>query len=352
MWALVRVTARYLNHPGLALGYRLEAGGATVVYASDHEPHSRHQPSAGAGAPPARVHPEDQRHVEFLAGADLVIHDAQYTLEEYPQKLTWGHSPAELAVDFALAAGVKRLALFHHDPMRSDDAVDRLVEACRRRVAASGASLDVFAAAESQVIEIIEPDVVAAAGAGPASPLATRESSDSRREASVAKTVLMVDDDPDIIRLLTIALQPAGFRLLSASDGDTALQIARAQRPDLLLLDWDMPGRDGLEVCRALRADPDPQLAPGARGTADRPQGGRGYRRRVRGRSHRLRHQAVQAHARPLPGARVAPAQPPCRRVVRGLRRSCHRPAGHRPARQHRGERGDCAGRDREENLL
>ena len=59
---------------------------------------------------------------------------------------------------------------------------------------------------------------------------------------------------------MTIALQPEGFRRLSASDGDTALQIARAQRPDLLLLDWEMPGRDGLEVCRALRADPDPDL--------------------------------------------------------------------------------------------
>ena len=96
-------TARALHHRRRA---RLSSGGRrrTVVYASDHEPHSRHQPSAGAGAPPARVHPEDQRHVEFLAGADLVIHDAQYTLEEYPQKLTWGHSPAELAVDFALAA--------------------------------------------------------------------------------------------------------------------------------------------------------------------------------------------------------------------------------------------------------
>ena len=254
----VRVTTRYLNHPGLALGYRLEAGGATVVHASDHEPHSRHQPSAGAAA--ARVHPEDQRHVEFLAGADLVIHDAQYTLAEYPEKLTWGHSPAELVVDFAVAAGAQRLALFHHDPMRSDADVDRMVEACRQRVAASGVNLDVFAAAETQVIELVEPEGVAATRAGLAAPVVTPDASESKRETSAGKTILMVDDDPDIIRLLTVALQPEGFCLLSASDGDTALQIARAQRPDLLLLDWNMPGRDGLEVCRALRADPDPLL--------------------------------------------------------------------------------------------
>ncbi|MGH7318224.1 MAG: MBL fold metallo-hydrolase [Candidatus Rokuibacteriota bacterium] len=74
----VRVTARYLNHPGLTLGYRLEADGVRIVYATDHEPHSRHPPDAtdpGHAPADARpVHREDQRHVEFLAGADLIIH--------------------------------------------------------------------------------------------------------------------------------------------------------------------------------------------------------------------------------------------------------------------------------------
>ena len=254
---MVGVTARYLNHPGLALGYRLEAGGATVVYATDHEPHSRHHPSAESSVPAAWVHQEDQRHVEFLADADLVIHDAQYTLEEYPQKMGWGHSPAELVVDFALAARVKRLALFHHDPLRTDEALDRLVAACRRRVAASGGGLDVFAAAEAQVIELAMDTPVAAGVAGPAPTLTPAP---GRGETSGAKTILIVDDDPDIIRLLTVALQREGFRLLSASDGESALAVARAGRPDLVLLDWNMPGRNGLEVCRALRADPDLRL--------------------------------------------------------------------------------------------
>ncbi len=254
---MVCVTARYLNHPGLALGYRLEAGGATVVYATDHEPHSRHHPPAETSVPTAWVHQEDQRHVEFLADADLVIHDAQYTLEEYPQKMGWGHSPAELVVDFALAAGVKRLALFHHDPLRSDEALDRLVAACRRRVAASGGSLDVFAAAEGQVIELAGSTPVAAGVARTTPALTTAR---GRWETSGARTILIVDDDPDIIRLLTAALEREGFRLLSASDGESALAVARAGRPDLVLLDWNMPGRTGLEVCRALRADPDLRL--------------------------------------------------------------------------------------------
>src|SRR5439155_1409242 len=103
-----------------------EVGSRAVVYSVDHEPHAPHvvdattRALAGVGVPP--VHAEDRRHVEFLAGADLVIHDAQYSLDEYSQKTGWGHSPAEWAVDYALAAGAKRLALPHHDPLRDDPA--------------------------------------------------------------------------------------------------------------------------------------------------------------------------------------------------------------------------------------
>jgi DNA-binding response OmpR family regulator len=70
--------------------------------------------------------------------------------------------------------------------------------------------------------------------------------------AGTPGAVLIVDDDPDIVGLLMAALRPEGCRLLSAGDGETAL--ARAERPALILLDWMMPGRTGLEVCRVLRA--------------------------------------------------------------------------------------------------
>jgi phosphoribosyl 1,2-cyclic phosphodiesterase len=188
----VQVITRYLNHPGLAMGYRFEAGSVAVVYATDHEPHSRHQPEMTDSALALPVHREDRRHVEFLAGADLVIHDAQYTLEEYPSKLSWGHSPAELAVDFALAAGVKRLALFHHDPLRDDAALDQLVETCRQR--AGGGRLDVFAAAEGQTIELAEREAVA--------PHAARqpEAAIAKEVGVAAATILLVDDDPDALR--------------------------------------------------------------------------------------------------------------------------------------------------------
>jgi len=250
----LRVTARYLNHPALALGYRLEADGVVVVYAVDHEPHARdHAGPAGGDRRGAPVHREDQRHVEWLAGADLVIHDAQYTVEEYPQRMNWGHTPAEWAVDYAMAAGAKRLALFHHDPQRDDAALDRLLEVCRRRAAGSG--LDVFAAAEGQVVELASRAVGAIRPEPPgtaASPVAT--------SPAAADTILIADDDPTIVRLLTLTLEPQGFRLLTANDGETALRIARAERPALVLLDWQMPGADGIAVTRALRADRDAEL--------------------------------------------------------------------------------------------
>jgi phosphoribosyl 1,2-cyclic phosphodiesterase len=66
------------------------------------------------------AHEGDRRHARFMAGAGLVIHDAQYTPEEYPSKKNWGHSTYEYAVDIAAAAGVRDLALTHHDPAHDD----------------------------------------------------------------------------------------------------------------------------------------------------------------------------------------------------------------------------------------
>ena len=89
----VTIHPQYLNHTTPCLGYRLEAGGVSVVYATDHEPFWWEGPKA---APAERLlHPGDRRHVEWLAGADLVIHDGQFTDAEYPAKRNWGHSSAE-----------------------------------------------------------------------------------------------------------------------------------------------------------------------------------------------------------------------------------------------------------------
>lgn len=117
------VRTQYLNHPALTLGFRIEGDGVAVCYLADHEPHDR---SLGAGGD-VLASRADRRHVEFMAGADVVLHDAQYLAEEYPARIGWGHSTVEYVVDAACAAGVGRTVLIHHDPSRTDDDVDALL---------------------------------------------------------------------------------------------------------------------------------------------------------------------------------------------------------------------------------
>jgi phosphoribosyl 1,2-cyclic phosphodiesterase len=138
----IRITTRYLNHPALTLGYRLEMGSACVVYACDHEPHSR------LPGQRAQMHELDRRHSEFLASADLVIHDAQFTDKEYANHKGWGHSPVEYVSEIGQLAGVKRMALSHHDPGRTDDGLDQIVESIRSDLKEKESPMDVFAAAD------------------------------------------------------------------------------------------------------------------------------------------------------------------------------------------------------------
>jgi CheY-like chemotaxis protein/phosphoribosyl 1,2-cyclic phosphodiesterase len=247
----IRVTTQYLHHPTLTLGYRIEADGVVLVYATDHEPHSLHPLRGYPGESP--IHHEDQRHVRFLEGADLVIHDAQYTLDQFPDRAGWGHAPAERVVDYAISAGVRRLALFHHDPEHDDDAVDSIVARAVEWAAKGRHAPEVFGAAEGEWLEL-EASGAAVRSAEPRPPALLSD------EPSAAATVLIVDDDPDMLELLVTTLDQEEVRMRTASDGESALRVARAERPTLILLDLNLPLRDGLDVCRALRRDPDERL--------------------------------------------------------------------------------------------
>jgi CheY-like chemotaxis protein/phosphoribosyl 1,2-cyclic phosphodiesterase len=247
----IRIITQYLHHPALTLGYRLEADAAALVYAADHEPHSLHPLDGGPGENP--IHHEDQRHLRLLETADLVIHDAQYTLEQFPAKVGWGHSPAERVVDYAIAAGVRRLALYHHDPENDDDTLDDIVARSADRASKASHRLEVCGAAEGQWVEL----GTEAISFRPAAP---RPSALLSSEPPVAARILIVDDDPDMLELLRASLEEEHVRLFSARDGEAALPIARAERPTLMLLDLHMPRLDGLAVCRALRTDEDPRL--------------------------------------------------------------------------------------------
>ncbi len=109
-----KVHVRGVPHVGPTNGYRVEHGGRSVVYIPDHQ-----QPYDGS-------HTVDPRVLELCHDADLLIHDAQYTPEEFAVKSTWGHCTVDYALAVAEQAGVKRLVLFHHDPSHGDDVLDRL----------------------------------------------------------------------------------------------------------------------------------------------------------------------------------------------------------------------------------
>ena len=117
----IEVLAREIPHKGgTTFGYRLTHGGRSVAYLSDHMPQALGPGRDGLGA----------RHdaaLALAAGADVLIHDAQYVAEELATRGPFGHAAAEYAVALAVAAGVGRVVLFHHDPWRTDDEVDAIV---------------------------------------------------------------------------------------------------------------------------------------------------------------------------------------------------------------------------------
>lgn len=124
-----------LNHPGGAYGYRISCSDRTWVHISDNELDSRH---------PGYL-PFDA-FVDACRGADVLSHDAQFLPEDLPHKEGWGHSLVRRACDLAIAAEVKQLVLFHHDPSRDDDALDVLQEDARAYLAPHG--IDCLAAYE------------------------------------------------------------------------------------------------------------------------------------------------------------------------------------------------------------
>lgn len=152
----------FLNHPGITLGYRIEAGGRVLAYATDTEPFRRllasHKPAAGIGETYGIA--RDQEIVRLAREADLYIADSQYTPEEYEAKRGWGHSSYLDAVHLALEAEAKRLALFSHDPMHDDEAVDKKVLDARRLAQIEGSRIEIFAAAEGMEIDLAADEPV------------------------------------------------------------------------------------------------------------------------------------------------------------------------------------------------
>lgn len=132
-----------LSHPNHGLGYKFSERGRSFVFLTDNELGYLH---------PGGRSPED--YVAFSRGADLLVHDADYTPSEYPRRRTWGHSTWEQALDLALKAEVSAFGLCHHNQDRLDRDLDRIVAECVRRARRAKSRLKCFAVREGQEIKL------------------------------------------------------------------------------------------------------------------------------------------------------------------------------------------------------
>lgn len=250
-----RVATQFLNHPAMTVGYRVEVDGVAMVYLVDHEPFSDDLWRAGAeaGHIESILHEGDRRHARFMADADLVIHDAQYTPDEYQSKKTWGHSTYDYVVQIAAAAGVRRVALTHHDPGHDDQFIADIERKAHSLARQLGTGLDVFCAFEGCEL-VLEPRA-------PLKPFVAH----APFQASVAQRrfhILAVDDQPDTLILIVRALEAEHYTVSTATNGPDALRMIGERMPDLLVLDYKMTGMDGMAVMNALRSKPETRLLP------------------------------------------------------------------------------------------
>ena len=239
------IHTHYLNHPALTLAYRIEADGVAIVYSCDHEPHARHLATADGA-----IEGQDLLHAEFLRDADLVIHDAQYTPAEYQAKIGWGHSTPQYAARICRSVGVKRLALTHHDPMRTDAQLDELVAGLREEIG-DDPHFELFAAAEGMELDLeaeIEVPTEAEAGAKP-----------SRTAISSEVPVLLVvaNDTPEAT-LVMQAVAGEQVRVVMASSLAMAMQLYRSDRPSLVVIDDQLADGDALSLAGQIQESDDP----------------------------------------------------------------------------------------------
>ena len=139
----IHITPIPISHPNQGSGYKFVEDGKSLVFLTDNE--------LGFVHPGGLAYSD---YLEFCKGVDLLIHDAEYTPQEYETTIQWGHSSYTDVLKLAGAAGVCRLGLFHINQERTDPAVDQMVHDCRIRLKAAGAGIECFAAACGQVIEI------------------------------------------------------------------------------------------------------------------------------------------------------------------------------------------------------
>ena len=138
VWSDMRIVPLLLNHPDGTFGWKFEfKGGKRILYVSDNEPGG-----------------DNMAMIRWARGADLLIHDAQYTPGEYDCHRGWGHSPYTYPIDIAVKAGVGRLVLTHFDPDHSDIFLDKFAEQVKKHVKVLGLKIPVILAREGMRISL------------------------------------------------------------------------------------------------------------------------------------------------------------------------------------------------------
>lgn len=154
----VRAQAAFMNHPGVAVGYRLNTSAGAIAYLPDNEPFYRMRTHKSDEPPTAETvayaKGEDDKIIRFIQGVDMLILDSQYDAEEYETHIGWGHGCVDDAVELAMRAGVKKLFLFHHDPAHDDAKIDQMLAHARSLVVRAGGQLIVEAASEGFSCEL------------------------------------------------------------------------------------------------------------------------------------------------------------------------------------------------------
>jgi phosphoribosyl 1,2-cyclic phosphodiesterase len=144
-----RVRALPVNHRGPTLGYRIDDGGTSLCYIPDHEP--------GIGTPLSQLDDDWISGFELACEASLLIHDCQYTDEEYPRHLGWGHCPLSDALEFARRTRPRRVLLFHHDPLHTDEFLDRFANEVSVRWESEGGRAEQVELARERYEIVLEP---------------------------------------------------------------------------------------------------------------------------------------------------------------------------------------------------
>jgi phosphoribosyl 1,2-cyclic phosphodiesterase len=147
-----RIRAQQVTHRGPTLGYRIEDDDGSLCYIPDHEP--------SLGAPLSQLDDDWISGFELARDASLLVHDCQYSDQEYPQHVGWGHCALSDALEFGKRTGARRMLLFHHDPLHSDDFLDAFCgEVAARWQGMGGRPEQVELAAERRELVISEPAV-------------------------------------------------------------------------------------------------------------------------------------------------------------------------------------------------